>query len=227
MDAKQFVEIIINQLHTHSDEGYLQQLERFGIQNIDAFGVRMPIVKSIAKAHKNQHKLALSLFNTPWHEAQIMATMIADPSKLTREEAIIWISKIKTWDLCDQMCTNLLWKTSFAEELAFEYCSKKSEFEKRAGFVLLTCITIHNKKKTNDELRKYLPYIISKADDDRNFVKKAVNWLLRTIGKKNSVLFYEAIAAAEELLKLEHKSAHWIAKDALQEFIKVGIKKAW
>ena len=128
-----------------------------------------------------------------------------------------WVKDFNSWDICDQCCSNLLDKTKFAYQKAFEWSKREEEFIKRAGFVLMAALSVHDKKATDKGFEKFLSVIIKESIDERNFVKKAVNWSLRQIGKRNRVLNKKAVETAKQILKSESSSAKWIASDALRE----------
>ena len=130
-----------------------------------------------------------------------------------------------SWDICDHCFSNLFDKTKFAHKKAIEWSKKREEFVKRAGFVLMATLAVHDKEADNQKLVRFLPVIKREATDERNFVKKAVNWALRQIGKRNSALNKIAIQTAKEIQKIDSKSAKWIASDALRELTSEAVQK--
>lgn len=192
-------------------------MRRFGIADECALGIPLPELRKIARLIKTDHTLALALWKTKIHEALLLASMIADPRQLTEAQADNWVHDFYSWDVCDQVCGNLLDKTAFALNKAREYSTSKREFVKRAGFVLMAEFAVHDKKGPNEVFRPFFAIMEREAWDDRNFVKKAVNWALRQIGKRNETLRGEAIEAARRILAQNTKSARWIATDALNE----------
>ena len=128
-----------------------------------------------------------------------------------------WVKDFASWDICDQCCGNLFDKTTYAYDTAFKWSKSKYEFIKRAGFVLITQLAVHDKEMEDNKFLAFFPLIESEAGDERNFVRKAVNWALRQVGKRNSFLWKEAVELAEKIKKQESKSAKWIATDALRE----------
>jgi 3-methyladenine DNA glycosylase AlkD len=143
--------------------------------------------------------------------------MIADPARLTEEQMESWVENLDSWDVCDQVCMNLFEKSPLARRKVVEWSVRDEEFVKRAAFALLTCIAWHDRQATDEELIAFLPVIERGATDDRNFVKKAVNWALRTIGKRSRTLNQAAIRTAREIQRFDSKAARWIAVDALRE----------
>ncbi len=208
---------IISELKSHSSKKNIEGMARFGISAKNTLGVPIPILRSMAKDIGKNHSLALELWNSKIHEARILAGMIDDFSLVSKKQMDSWIEDFDSWDVCDQICMNLFDKTPFAFSKAIEWSSRKSEFEKRAGFALMACLAVHAKKAKDKDFEKFLPIIQREAIDERNFVKKAVNWALRQIGKRNSALCKKAISVAREIEKIDSKSAKWIAKDAIRE----------
>jgi 3-methyladenine DNA glycosylase AlkD len=153
-----------------------------------------------------------------------MASMIDDPTEVTEVQMQSWANDLDNWDICDQCCMNLFWTTAFAYEKAEEWSANGKEFVKRAGFVLMASLAIHDKKAGNAAFGRFLTIIKREAADDRNFVKKAVNWALRQIGKRNAGLRQKAIQVALELQQAESKSARWIGSDALRELSSEAVR---
>ena len=216
MDAIQFV---LEHLKEKADANYLKGMARFGIDNSKALGVKLPEIRKLAKIIKKDHELALALWDTQIHEARILASLIADPKQVTAELMDSWTGDFYSWDICDQLCGNLFDRTPFAIDKAIEYSAHEQEFVKRAGFVLMAEYAIHNKNAPDDVFINLFPIMEREAWDDRNFVKKAVNWALRQIGKRNNILKVKAINTARNIYNQPAKSAKWIAKNALDELI--------
>ncbi|WP_440135342.1 DNA alkylation repair protein [Chitinophaga sancti] len=213
---------IIDLLKEKADAKYHAGMLRFGIDNEKALGVKIPEVRKLAKIIKKNHKLALLLWDTNIHEARILATLIADPKQVTPQLIDNWTKDFSSWDLCDQACGNLFDRTPYAVEKALEYSKHEAEFVKRCGFVLMAELAIHDKKSANSHFSRFFPIIEREAWDNRNFVKKAVNWALRQIGKRNQILLPLAIACAERILLQDSKAAKWIAADALRELTAIN-----
>lgn len=192
----------------------------FGISGVNNFGLTIPQMRAIAKAVGKNHRLALKLWKTKIHEAQHIAIMIADKNQVTEKLMEQWIKDFKSWDIVDGCCGTLFDKTPFAFEKAMEWSRREKEFEKRAGFTMMAMLAAHDKKAEDKKFEQFFPYIISESADERNFVKKAVNWALRQIGKRNERLCQKAIAVAKEIKLKNSASAKWIASDALRELQK-------
>jgi len=151
--------------------------------------------------------------------------MIEEPEKVTGSQMERWVKDFNSWDLCDQCCSNLFDRTRFAHEKAMEWSGREEEFVKRAGFALMACLAVHDKNATDGEFVKFMPVIKRESEDPRNFVKKAVNWALRQIGKRNLALNSVAIQTALEIQTMDSRSARWIASDALRELTSEKIQK--
>jgi 3-methyladenine DNA glycosylase AlkD len=180
-------------------------------------GVSVPDMRKLAKEIGRDHKLALDLWRTGIAEARIVAGMIGDPAKLTEEQMEEWVKGIDSWDVCDQVCDNLFEKNQLAWKKIIDWSEREEEFVKRTAFSLIACLAWHDKKASDEKFIELLPIIIREATDERNFVKKAVNWALRNIGKRNINLNKAAINTAKEIQRLDSKAARWIAADAIRE----------
>ncbi|MFA5055197.1 MAG: DNA alkylation repair protein [Dehalococcoidia bacterium] len=192
-------------------------MARYGIKPAKAYGVSIPDLRAIAKEIGTDHELALELWRSGIHEARIIAGMIADPDRTTEKLIDSWVSDFDSWDICDQCCMNLFRSTKFAYGKAVEWSANEKEYIKRAGFVMMACLAVGDKKAGDEKFLEFLPIIEREAGDSRNYVQKAVNWALRQIGKRNAVLNKKAIETAEEIQKMSMRSAKWIASDALRE----------
>ena len=208
---------IIQQLKSLSNPVAVAGMKRFGIQTKNTFGVSIPHLRKIAKQIGKDHPLAQRLWASGIHEARILASMVDDPKVMTEKQMEKWVKDFGSWDVCDQCCSNLFDKTSLAYRKAVQWSERDEEFVKRAGFVLMAVLAVHDKEMSDREFVKFLPIIKREATDGRNFVKKAVNWALRQIGKRNLNLNGMAIKTAKEIQKIDSKAAKWIASDALRE----------
>lgn len=211
------VEEIITELKRHYNPRNLEGMARYGINVEKAFGLNVPMIREIAKRIGKNHILALKLWESGYHEAQHIASMIDDPKLVTESQMNKWVRDFNSWDICDGTCSNLFRKTQYAFEKIFEWSEKKEEFIRRAGFSLLAYIAVHDKKRDDKDFLKFFPLIKKHSVDERNFVKKAVNWALRQIGKRSRYLNKEALKLAKEIHTLDSKSAKWIANDAIRE----------
>jgi 3-methyladenine DNA glycosylase AlkD len=211
------IDEIIVLLKEKSNPKYLAGMKRFGIRDEFALGIPLPELRKISKSIKTDQALSMTLWKTNFHEAKLLASMIGDAAKVTPKQMDEWVNDFNSWDLCDQVCGNLFDKTPYAVEKAFEYSQGPHEFTKRAGFVLMAEYAVHNKKAGDEVFVSFLPVIQREACDPRNFVRKAVNWSLRQIGKRNGCLRDKAIQTASVLLEMDCKTARWIASEALRE----------
>ena len=211
------VKDVLDKLHSKAKPGQLEGMAKYGMVVEKRIGVSVPDMRTIAKEVGKDHKLALDLWKTSIAEARIIASMIDEPENLTEDQMEDWVSDINSWDVCDQVCMNLFEKSPLAWKKILDWSEREEEFVKRTAFTLVACLAWHDKKARDEEFIALLPVITRGAIDDRNFVKKAVNWALRNIGKRNLNLNRAAINTAKRILKLESKAARWIASDAVRE----------
>jgi 3-methyladenine DNA glycosylase AlkD len=211
------VEDVLERLNKKARPDQLEGMARYGMAVEQRLGVSIPDLRKLAKELGQDHKLALKLWKTGVAESKILAAMIDDPNKLTEEQLEDWVKDIDSWDVCDQVCMNLFEKTPLAWKKIIDWSSREEEFVKRTAFSLIACLAWHDKKASDKKLIELLPVIMRGATDERNFVKKAVNWALRNIGKRNLNLNEAAINTAREIQQLESKAARWVASDALRE----------
>ena len=196
-------------------------MARFGIVAKKAFGISAPVLKNLSKEIKNQtedrHKLALELWETGIHEARIIAYLIDHAKKVSEKQMDSWAEDFDNWAICDGTCGHLFCRTEFAYKKVFEWSERDEEFIRRAGIVLIANLAVHDKKAADEKIAQFLSILEKRADDERNFVKKAVNWSLRQIGKRNLHLNKLAVETAEKIKLQNTKPARWIAADALRE----------
>ncbi len=216
---------IIRKLKSLSNPEAIKGMARFGINSKNAYGVSIPALRKMAKETGKDHILAQQLWVSGIHESRILAPMIEKPGMVTEAQMESWVNDFDSWDVCDQCCSNLFDKTKFAYRKALTWSEREEEFVKRAGFVLMACLAVHDKKATDEDFLKFMPLIRRESVDNRNFVKKAVNWALRQIGKRNLNLNKMAIKTAGEIQQIESKSARWIAADALRELTGEAVQK--
>jgi 3-methyladenine DNA glycosylase AlkD len=219
------LEEILQKLKSFSKPENIAGMARFGINPKNTYGVSIPDVREIAKEIYKDHKLAQELWDTGIHEAKILASMIDVPEMVTEKQMDSWVKDFDSWDVCDQVCMNLFDKTKFVEKKVIEWSSNESEFIKRAGFTLMATSAVHAKDKWDDFFLEFLPIIKRESTDERNYVKKAVNWALRQIGKRNIKLNKASIITSKEIQKIDSKSAKWIASDALRELNSDAVQK--
>jgi len=206
----------ISELKLLATPEHYEQLQRFGINSTKAIGVKVPSIRNLAKKIGVNNELAMELWATEMHEARLLASMIEDPIKLTETQFDQWTADFDSWDMCDVNC-DLFGRSPLVFKKINEYTAREEEFVKRCGFALMCELSFHDKKIKNEDFYPFFDLIEREAWDERNFVRKAVNWALRQIGKRNEVLRIKAIDCAERVLKQGTKSAKWIATDALRE----------
>lgn len=207
---------IITYLRSNANPDNAAGMARFGISSVGTLGVTIPLLRELAKSHRRNHPLALELWRTGIHEARILASLVDDPKEVTEEQLEAWVRELDSWDVCDQCCANLFARTPFVWDRAVAWSSRPEEFVKRAGFVLMARLAVQEKKAPAESFQPFYALIRREATDERNFVKKAVNWALREIGKRKDLP--GATALAKELAGMASRSARWIGRDALREF---------
>jgi 3-methyladenine DNA glycosylase AlkD len=231
---------ILRDLKTMGSECDREGMKRFSINVERALGVSMTTLRGYARDHarthglRRNHPLALELWETGIHEARLLASIVDDPARVSEAQMDEWSNAFDSWDVCDQCCGNLFDKTPFAWAKAHEWAAHEQEFVRRAGFALIAQLAVHDKKADDENFREFFPLIERYADDPRNFVKKAVNWALRQIGKrqmgrrdvalatgrKNEDLFHEAFVLAQRLASSTNSTTRWIGRDAVRELSK-------
>ena len=211
------VKDVLHRLQGKAQPEQLKGMAKYGMAVERRLGVSVPDMRKLAKEIGKDHKLALDLWRTGIAEARIVAGMVGDPAKLTEEQMEDWVKDIDSWDVCDQVCMNLFEKNQLAWKKIIDWSEREEEFVKRTAFSLIACLAWHDKKASDEKFIELLPVIIREATDERNFVKKAVNWALRNIGKRNLKLNKAAINTAKEIKRLDSKTARWVASDTLRE----------
>ena len=216
---------VVAELKSKGNPKAVAGMARYGIKADRALGVSIPKLQGLAKKIGKNRKLAEDLWSSAIHEARILACMIDDPQQISSNRLERRVIEFDSWDLCDQCCNRLFSKTPFARQKALAWASRPEEFVKRAGFVLMAVLAVHDKKAPDRQFDAFFERIKAEAIDERNFVKKAVNWALRQIGKRNLSLNKKAIAVAEEIQRFESKAARWVAGDTLRELRSDKIQK--
>lgn len=204
-------------LHQNARPCELAGMARFGIVGENRLGLSMPVMRRIARTLGHDHALALALWDTNIPDARIVAGMVAEPAKLTSRQMDAWAKGLASWDVCDQVCGSAFLASPLAWRKVAAWATRKDGFVRRAAFALLATLAVHDKQAGDEQFIAALPLIEAAASDERNFVRKAVNWALRNIGKRNAALNAEAIAAARRIQQQGSRSARWIAADALRE----------
>jgi 3-methyladenine DNA glycosylase AlkD len=211
------VNYVLEKLQSMAHPEQLTGMARYGITIKQRLGVSVPDLRKLAKEIGKDHKLALDLWRTGTGEGQILAAMTDDPDKLTEEQMEDWVKDINSWDICDQVCMNLFKNDQLAWKKIVDWSCREEEFVRRTAFSLIACLAWHDEKASDEKFIELLPVIIRGAADERNFVKKAVSWALRNIGKRNLNLNEAAINTAREIKRLDSKAARWIAANAIRE----------
>jgi 3-methyladenine DNA glycosylase AlkD len=224
---------ILAELAAQRNETALAGMAKYGISTDKAYGWSVPQVRALAKRvvtelgkkSPERHALALELWQTGIHEAQLLATMVDSPEWVTEEQADAWVASLDSWDTCDQLCNNLLGDCPFAWAKATEWSARDQEFVKRAGFALMAVLAWHAKDANDERFAPFLAVVERESGDERGYVKKASNWALRNIGKRNAALHAQAIECAQRIAATGTKAGRWVAADALKELEGDAVKR--
>jgi 3-methyladenine DNA glycosylase AlkD len=217
---------VIDNLRLLSSPKSRAGMKRYAAGGANTLGVSMPNIRRLGKEIGRDHDLALGLWNSDIHEARILASIVAEPEKVTKDLMQEWVEGFDSWDVCDQVCGNLFDRTPHYYEMALKWAKDDREFVKRAAFAVMAWAAVHDKEAGNKQFIDFFEVIKRESTDNRNYVRKAVNWSLRQIGKSRNKSLYElAIKKAKEIYKINSKTAKWIAGDAIRELNKEYIKK--
>ena len=216
---------VLGQLHSLANPSALEGMARFGINPHQTLGISMPVLRRLARGAGKDHALAAELWDSGFHEARILAGLVDDPRQVTPQQMDDWAQDFDSWDVCDQVCGCLFDKTPYAYQKAIQWSADAREFVRRAGFVLMAELAVHDKAAADERFEAFFPLMVRQAGDERNFVRKAVNWALRGIGKRNLRLNRRAIEVSRQIAGLDSRSARWIAADALRELTSEKIQK--
>jgi 3-methyladenine DNA glycosylase AlkD len=200
-------------------------MARYGLPSDRAFGVPMREIQILAKRLGRNHDLAAALWSTGWYEARLLAAYVGEPERLTPAQMDRWCRDFDNWGICDTVCFVLFDKTPHAWTMVKRWASRRDEFVKRAAFALLWGLSVHDKAADDRAFVAGLVLIERAADDDRHFVKKAVNMALRAVGKRRPALHAAAVAVATRLAASPRASARWVGKDALREFASPSVAR--
>ncbi|MBT3388778.1 MAG: DNA alkylation repair protein [Chloroflexi bacterium] len=211
------IDNILAQLHTLADKDKLSGIAHFGIVTTGRLGITMPDLRRIAKSVGVDHPLALQLWAAAIPEARLLAAMVADPLAITSSQMDLWVADFNAWDVCDTACCSLFDRSPLAWDKVALWAAGEPEYTRRAAYALLAGLAWHDKKAPDEKFIAAFPTILSNVTDPRNFVKKAVNWALRNIGKRNLALNAAAVDLSNRILTIDDRTARWIARDALRE----------
>jgi 3-methyladenine DNA glycosylase AlkD len=211
------VETVLREMKMKGNAKVVEGMAKFGISTKNTLGLSIPTLRGLAKKLGTNHSLALDLWKSGIHEARILAAMVDDPAEVTQKQMDEWVKDFDSWDVCDGCCGSLFDKTPFAFDKAVEWSKRGEEFVKRAGYVLMAELAVHDKGAKDAKFLGFFHAIERGSTDSRNFVKKAVNWAIRQIGKRNQRLNKEAQKLAVRISRLDSPSAKWVASDALRE----------
>ena len=216
------VSAVLAQLRRLARPDQLEGMARYGMSREGRLGISIPTLRRIAKQAGKDHRLALDLWKSGVAEARIVASMVDEPERVTAAQMDRWVRHLNSWDVCDQVCANLFDKTPHAWTKARKWARRDEEYVRRAGFALMAYLAWHDKAASDVAFLRFFPSIRRGALDERNFVRKAVSWALRNIGKRNARLRAAAMREASALRNLDSKAARWVGADAVRELVKLG-----
>jgi 3-methyladenine DNA glycosylase AlkD len=216
---------ILTKLHSLANPENVKGMARYGITQHNNLGISIYLLRPLAKQIGRNHALALRLWDTQIHDARLLACFIDDPAQVTSEQMDAWAEEFNSWDICDQACTSLFDLSPLARKKVFQWANQEKEFIRRAAFSLIAGLAVHDKTATDEDFEDFLTLCLTYATDERNYVKKAVNWALRNIGKRNSTLNKKALKTAGKIQNIDSKSARWIASDAIRELSSPKVKE--
>ncbi len=216
---------VMGELEKMSNAETLSQMNKFGINPKKAYGVGIAHLRKLHKLIGMDDPLARQLWGSPIHEAKILGSMVADPGMLNETDVEKLLRNFDSWDLVDEFCLNLFSKSRLGFIICLKYNNDKEEFVKRAAFSTMAIFAAHHNNMSDKKFERFLSIIMREASDERNFVKKAVNWALRQIGKRNINLNGKAIGAALKIQRFNNPTAQWIAKNALEELQSESVQK--
>ncbi len=201
-----------------------RRIQHFGVMLGDDFAINIPVLRKLGKKIGKDHELALRLYNSGYHDAMILASYVDEIDKVTEKQMDVWASRFNSWDIVDNTVGNLFDKTPYAWKKAVEWSKRKEEYVKRAGYAMMAELAVHDKKAGDKLFENFFKDIKRGSTDERNFVKKAVNWALRQVGKRNERLRRKALRLAYQIKKTSSRSARWVASDAIRELEKINLK---
>ena len=213
---------VIQQFEDLSDVDFSENMKTFAIRYVKSYGIRLPQIRKVAKQCGKDHDLALKLWNHGYHETYLLATLVEEPQKVDSVQLNGWVNSFYSWDLVDQACINLLRFIPEARDNIFLWCNSQEEFVKRTAFSLIAVLAVHDK---NADFDRYFEIIREGSKDNRNFVKKSVNWALRQIGKIDKQNNEKALDLAYEILEIDNKASKWVARGVIRELESEKVQK--
>jgi 3-methyladenine DNA glycosylase AlkD len=221
--SKEDVQAVLAWLKRTGTKSTRDGMARYAIPSDKAFGVPVGALRKYAKSLGPSHALAAALWDTGWYEARMLAAFVDEPESVTPAQMDRWCRDFDSWAICDTVCFHLFDRTPHAWRKVEQWCDRRDEFVKRAAFALLASLTVHDKRAGEEQFTQGLVLIERAATDERNFVKKSVNWALRCIGKRSSALNTAAVTVARRLADSPEAAARWVGKDALRELTSAAV----
>jgi 3-methyladenine DNA glycosylase AlkD len=207
---------VLARLRGLADPARLEGMARYGIGGAQTLGVTVTELRALARELGRSHELAAGLWGSGVHEARILASLVEEPAAVDERQLDEWAAAFDSWDVCDQVCQNLVRHTPFAWDRALEWSGRPETFVKRAGFAVMAGLAVADRRSADDRFEPFLRAVAERADDDRPLVRKGASWALRQIGKRSPGLHARAVGTAQEL-RSGGRGARWVAADALRE----------
>jgi 3-methyladenine DNA glycosylase AlkD len=218
-------EEVMAQLKSMGEPKNVEGMKRFGIKSENNFGNSVTYLRNFAKKIGKDHELAVKLWESGIRDARMVAACIENPETVSEEQVDKWVRDLDSWDICDHCCGHFFDKTPFAYKKVREWTKSNELFVKRAGFSLIAWLAVHDKKKDDFEFVDFLKIIERESTDERNYIRKSVNWALRQIGKRNIDMNKKALELSRKIQKIDSKTAKWIASDAIRELTSEKVKQ--
>jgi 3-methyladenine DNA glycosylase AlkD len=219
------VQSALGWLREHATDSTLKGMARFAIPAGNALGVSVGDIRKLGKSLGRNHELAAALWSTKVYEARLLACFVDEPKRVTPEQMEQWALEFDSWAICDTACFALFASTPAAWEMVERWHHRREEFVRRAAFAMIASLVLHDKRGTDQAFVRGLELIESGAADSRNFVKKSVNWALRTVGKRNRALNAAAIVVAERLAASTDAAERWVGKSAVKELTGAAVAR--
>jgi 3-methyladenine DNA glycosylase AlkD len=215
---------VLKELNSRKNEKNVAGMAHFGIKGGKMLGISVTELRKLARRIKTDQKLAVELWKTGIHDGRILASIIADHKQFSEELMDDWVSDFDSWDICDQVCGNIFCYLPITYRKTGEWVKSDKEFVRRTAFSSIAYLAVHDKKASDADLLKFFPLIEKYSGDERNFMRKSVNWALRQIGKRNLNLNKQALVLAHKLSNSKDKTERWIGKDAVKELESAAVK---
>jgi 3-methyladenine DNA glycosylase AlkD len=207
------------------DPGRLEGMARFGITPDRAFGVSMPELRRLGREIGTDHELAASLWAAGFRETRILASIADDPELVTGAQMDAWTAAFDYWEICDQCCMNLFWRTPHAFQKAREWTGRDEEYVRRAGLALIAVLAWKDRDAGEADILALVPLVEEAASDSRTMIRKAADWALRQIGKRSVGCHGPVLESARRLADADDRNRSWVGRKAVTELTSPGVRR--